>query len=239
MESELSFNILKELSSECKKRNIPIAIIGGWATFFYVNETYIRAFGKSYMGSRDIDIFFEHDKEKELRQLIETMGFTPDGMHFRWEKRYNRITKKFIQPQEAKSEQVFNLIHIFLDIFCDKETKILQSWCLEEAFKNKKYNIINGFSVVDIDALIKLKCIALFERDKSDKENKDACDLYALLNYSQQKIKSTELLEKSIEKIINRPDLLYVIAQHVLLDAGKQNIVQYSLNSKLKELRNQ
>ena len=239
VEAEISLNILKELSSECKKRNIPIAIIGGWATSFYVNEIYFMAFGKSYMGSRDIDVYFDHNKEKELLQLIKTMGFTPDGMYFRWEKRYNRETKKFMQPQEAKNEHVFNLIHIFLDIFCDKETKILKSWCLEEAFKNKKYNIINGFSVVDIDTLTNLKCIALFERDKSDKENKDACDLYALLNYSQKKIKSTELLGKAIEKIINRFDLLYVIAQHVLLDAGKQNIVQYSLNSKLKELQQQ
>ena len=236
IETDLSYNLLKDISTECNKREIPIAIIGGWATYFYVNNTYRRAFGKSYMGSRDIDICFDYTKEKEFHQLIQDMGFTPNGMYFRWERIYNRETKQFITPKKAKEEQIFNLIHIFLDLFCDRETENLKSWSLDP-LKQRKTSLIDGFSVTDIDTLIGLKCIALFSRDKSDKENKDACDLYALIVYSQQKIIPSELLKKAIEKIVSRSDLLYVIAQHILLDPAKQSIVQFLLTSKLRELK--
>jgi len=141
IETDLSFNVLKDISSECKKRNIPIAVIGGWATYFYVYQTYTGAFGKPYMGSRDIDICFDYSKEKEFLQLIKDMGFAPNGMYFRWEKIYNRETKKFITPEEAKSEHIFNLIHIFLDIFCDRETKTLKSWSIEPLKHRKDYSI--------------------------------------------------------------------------------------------------
>lgn len=235
IETDLSFNLLADLSNECNKRNIPIAIIGGWATYFYANPTYRRAFGKNYMGSRDIDICFDHSKEQEFFQLIKDMGFSPNGMYFRWEKIYNRETQQYITPEQAEKEQIFNLIHIFLDLFCDKETEELRSWHLDP-LKHRKIVNIDGFSAADIDTLINLKCIALFSRDKSDKENKDACDLYALIVYSQHKIANSELLKKAIEKIMSRSDLLYVIAQHVLLDPAKQNIVQFLLKSKLREL---
>ena len=235
VETDLSFNLLKELSTECNKQTISMAIIGGWATFFYVNSTYSRAFGKNYIGSRDIDICFDPAKENEFHQLIRNLGFTPNGMYFRWEKIYNRETKKYITPEEANKEEIFNLIHIFLDLFCDRETNALKSWHLDP-LKNMTYLDMGGFSLADIDTLISLKCIALFSRDKSDKENKDACDLYALIVYSLQKIKPTQLLKKAIEKIISRSDLLYVIAQHVLLDPARQSIVQFTLGAKLREL---
>ena len=91
--------------------------------------------------------------------------------------------------------------------------------------------MIGDFSLADIDTLIKLKCHAIFARDKADKENKDACDLYALINYSSRPTKSDKLLEEAIDKILRRPDLIYSIAQHVLLDVGKRNIVEHTLRS--------
>lgn len=234
IETDLSFDLLKKLSAECSKQDIHIAIIGGWAAFFYVNPAYSRAFGKNYVGSRDIDICFEHGKENEFHQLIKDLGFTPNGMYFRWEKIYNRETKEYTTPEEAKNEEIFNLIYIFLDLFCDRETKALKSWHLD-TLKHRTYFNIGGFNLTDIDTLISLKCVALFARDKSDKENKDVCDLYALIVYSLLKIKPTQLLKKAIEKIISRADLLYVIAQHVLLDPAKQSIVQYTLEAKFRE----
>lgn len=234
IETEISFTTLKQISDECKKRNIPIAIIGGWSTFFYVNPIYHQAFGRDYMGSRDIDICFDHSKEKEFYELITELGFVKDGYFFRWEKIYNRETKKFIMPEETKHEQIYNLIRIFLDLFCNRETSFLKSWHIDP-LKNMKFSVKEGYDVADIGTLIALKCIALFERDKADKENKDACDLYALIVYSGQKIIVTDLLRKAIEKILNRSDLLYYISQHVLLDSSRQNIVQHTLRAKLED----
>ena len=104
IEVDISKNLLIDLTKQCKDKNIPIAIIGGWASFFYVNQTYRRAFGKDYMGSRDIDICFKHDKEKEFLELIKEMGFMKNGYKFRWEKIYNRETKNFLTHFVADHE---------------------------------------------------------------------------------------------------------------------------------------
>ncbi len=230
-EVDISSKLLRELFDKCRKRDIRIALIGGWAAHFYVNKIYRNAFGKEYMGSRDIDIYFDPSKEKEMKELIEEMGFIKDGYPFRWEKIYNRETKRFLTIEETKKEAIYNMIYIFLDIFCEKETNHLKSWSLD-ALKGLKYNNVEGFELADIDTLINLKCVALFSRDKSDKENKDACDLYALLVYSGMTIKPNDMLKQAIEKMLSRPDLVYVIAQHVLLDAARQNIVIYALTKR-------
>lgn len=164
------------------------------------------------------------------------MGFAKNGLPFRYELIYNRETKKFITQDEAREERIYNLIYIFLDLFSDKETKIIKSWWDLKPLKKVTPFIIDGFSVADIDTLIALKCTALFARDKADKENKDACDLYALIEYSNKKIVSTPLLLQAIKKILARQDLLYFIAQNVLLDTSKQSIVEVSLKSRFEDL---
>lgn len=236
LEIDVSRNQLTRISEECKKRGIPICVIGGWASYFYVNPTYRRAFGRDYMGSRDIDVFFNFKKEKEFAELITELGFAKNGLSFRYELIYNRETKRIITQTEAKKEQIYNLIYVFLDLFSDKETKVIDTWWNLKPLKKIAPFVIEGFSVADIDTLVALKCNALFARDKADQETKDACDLYALLKYSEKVIFPTPLVINAIKKILERPDLLYAIAQHVLLDIGKQSIVEVSLKSKLKEL---
>ncbi|MBI4980993.1 nucleotidyl transferase AbiEii/AbiGii toxin family protein [Candidatus Woesearchaeota archaeon] len=234
LETDLSH---KELTAIFKESvGIPICLIGGWASYFYVNEKYKRAFGKEYMGSRDIDIFFEPKKEKEFLKVINKRGFTKNGFHFRYEKIYDRESKLFITLEQAKRKQLYNLIYIFLDLFSNEETKLLGSWWDLEPLKKISSVKIDDFFVADIDTLIALKCTAIFARDKADKENKDACDLYALMTYSGRPIILTRLLQKAIEKILSRPDLLYAVAEHVILDPSKQSIVEVTLRDKLKEI---
>lgn len=216
---------------------IPICLIGDWAFYFYVNEKYKRAFGKEYMGSRDIDIFFDPKKEKEFLKVVNKRGFTKNGLHFRYEKIYDRESKSFVTPEQAKRKQLYDLIYIFLDLFSNKETRLLGSWWDIGPLKNISSVKIEDFFVADIDTLIALKCTAIFARDKADKENKDACDLYALVNYSGKTITPTRLLQKAIEKILNRPDLLYAVAEHVILDPSKQGIVEVTLRDKLEEIK--
>lgn len=236
IETDLSFKELTAIFKECDKK-IPICLIGGWASYFYVNDTYKRAFGQDYMSSRDIDIFFDPKKEKEFAQIITKRGFDKNGLPFRYEKIYDIETKAYITPKKAKQKHIFNLIHIFLDLFSNAETKQISSWWDLPYLKNISYFTVGEFIIADINTLIALKCNALFARDKSDKENKDACDLYAILQYSNKKVNSTELLEKAIQKLLNRSDLLYAIAEHVLLDPSKQGIVEVALNDKLKEIQ--
>lgn len=236
LETEISREELVIISKECKKKSIPIAIIGGWASYFYVNLEYRRAFGKNYIESRDIDIFFDSSKEKQFHEVITKLGFEKSALFFRYVRIYNRETKKFITRDESKKEPIHNIIHIFLDLFSNKETKIIHSWSDLPPLKKITPVIIDGFNVADIDTLIALKCNALFDREKADKEHKDACDLYALLKYGGKDIVPTSLLIEAIKRILSRSDLLYMIAQHVLLDTSRQSIVEVSLKSKLQEL---
>jgi len=237
LETDLS---RKELTAIFKESaGVPICLIGGWASYFYVNEKYKRAFGKEYIGSRDIDIFFDSKKEKEFFKVVNKRGFTKNGFHFRYEKIYDRESKLFVTPEQAKRKQLYDLIYIFLDLFSNEETKLLGSWWDIEPLKKLSSIKIEDFFVADIDTLIALKCTAMFARDKADKENKDACDLYALIAYSGKTITPTRLLQKAIEKILSRPDLLYAVAEHVILDPSKQSIVEVTLRDKLKEINNQ
>ncbi len=236
LETDLS---QKELAAIFKESaGIPICLIGGWASYFYVNEKYKRAFGKEYMGSRDIDIFFDPKKEKEFSKVVHKRGFTKNGLPFRYEKIYDRESKTFVTPEEAKRKPLYDLIYIFLDLFSNEKTDLLGSWWDLEPFKRTSYFKVNDFFLADIDTLIASKCTAIFARDKADKENKDACDLYALVAYSDKLIISTTLLQKAIEKILSRSDLLYTIAEHVLLDPSRQSIVEVTLRDKLKEINN-
>ncbi len=234
LETDLS---RKELTAIFKESvGIPICLIGGWASYFYVNEKYRRAFGKDYMGSRDIDIFFDPKKEKEFLKVVNKRGFTKNGFHFRYEKIYDRESKLFVTPEQAKRKQLYDLIYIFLDLFSNEETRLLGSWWDIKPLKKISSVKIEDFFIADIDTLIALKCTAIFARDKSDKENKDACDLYALINYSGRTIIPTRLLQKAIEKILSRQDLMYAVAEHVILDPSKQSIVEVTLRDKLKEI---
>ncbi len=234
LETDLSRKELTAIFRE--SRGIPICLIGGWASYFYINEKYRRAFGKDYMESRDIDIFFDSKKEKEFFKVVNKRGFTKNGLRFRYEKIYDRESKTFVTPEEAKKKPLYDLIYIFLDLFSNEKTDLLESWWDLKPFKRISYFQINEFFAADIDTLIASKCTAIFARNKADKENKDACDLYALMVYSDKQIHPTILLYRTIEKILNRPDLLYTIGEHVLLDPSKQSIVEVTLRDKLKEM---
>ncbi|MBI2581047.1 hypothetical protein HYV85_04570 [Candidatus Woesearchaeota archaeon] len=217
------------------KRAIPICVIGGWATYFHVNQNFKRAFGQDYMKSRDIDLFFNPDKEKEFSEVVFKQGFEKNGMPFRYEKIYQRELKKFMSIEESKKELSFNLMQIFLDLFSNRKTTELGSWVLQPLGKIS-FETIEGYPVADINTLVELKAVALFERDKADKENKDACDFYSLFQYSGKRINSSIYIKKAVEKLIKRSDLIDAIARHVLLDIGKRSIVIVTLQQNLQQL---
>src|SRR3989338_7327596 len=229
----------KELAAIFKESaGLPICLIGGWATYFYVNEKYRRAFGKEYMGSRDIGIFFDAKKEKEFSKVVLTKrGFTKNGFPFRYERIYDREMKDYISPEQAMQRPVFYLVYIFLDLFSNAQTTTLGSWWDLEPVKTLTYFKTNSFVLADIDTLVALKCTAIFARDKADKEIKDACDLYALIQYSGKPIRPTTLYEKAIEKLLGRSDLMYAIAEHVLLDPSRRSIVEVTLRDTLMTLQ--
>ncbi len=246
LETDLSFEYLKKIF---KIKN-PI-LIGGWATYIYVNENYRKAFGLDYLKSRDVDIFIKFRYLNEFIKEIKKLGFIPSAYFFRYELIYNRNKNKIVTEKEAKGQPIYDLIYIFLDMFTDKKSE--KAWYLDtfkraRAFKIEKIGSFDGnnfdnssfdvnmyTNMCDINTLLELKCISFFEREKLDKEFKDACDIYALLIYSRKKFKVTKNIRSSIEKIIKRRDLSEFIAENVLRDVTKVNIVISNLEKIIKK----
>jgi len=223
LETDLSFKYLSKVS---KFENAVIA--GGWAVYFYIKEGYRRAFGLDCLKSRDIDVFVKSKGLPEFIKEIAKLKFNPSAYFFRYELIYSRTKNKIIRQEEAKKSPIYDLIYVFLDLFTGMNSE--KAWYIPILNKTK-VEVIDRIKVVDINTLLELKCFSFFEREKLDKELKDACDIYALLIYSNRKYKISKNIKEAIKKIINRRDLSEFISEHVLRDVTKVNIVISSLKS--------
>ena len=221
-ETDISYEYLLKLKDKAK--SLRWAVIGGWGVFLQAKKEYQKAFGKEYLKSRDIDVFIDAEYEDAFLKIIKDLGFKESSYKFRYELVYDREEKKIISSERTKEKHIFNLIYVFLDVFSDKKAKKLGSWVFPDLGKAEIENI-EGFPVLDIKPLIDLKIVSFFEREKLDKELKDACDIYALLIYSGKKTELTLNVKKAIDKIISRPDLQDYIAEHVLGDSLKSSLV--------------
>jgi len=230
VETELSYSYLSKLQEECTE--LRWALLGGWAVYLQVQEKYQRAFGREYLRSRDIDLYIGAADQAKLAEVIRKLQFAASAYPFRYELIYEREEKRILSTKEAKRKPIFNLIYLFLDVFSDKETKAVGSWVFPE-LQRVELEFMQKTPVLSISSLLHLKTNAFFQREKLDKELKDACDIYALLFYSNNKANITIPLRKAIEKIISRVDLQKFIAEQVLGDSLKNDLVSYSLRGLL------
>jgi len=228
LEVDLSFKLIKKLKQTLTQK---WGLMGGWAVFFHVSKEYHLAFGKEYLKSRDIDICI-FSKDSFLDKISE-IGFRKSAYSFRYEMIYDREKSKFISEREAKNKHIFNLIYIFLDVFSPKKIEGVNSWVIKDLSQAKIENIDN-FPVIDVNSLLKSKVLSFFEREKIDKEMKDACDIFALLFYSKRKIKKTREIREAVNKILTREDLTRFIAENVLGDSIKEPLVIAKLKNYLK-----
>ena len=117
------------------KKNIRIAIIGGWATFFYVDNTYSKAFGKNYMGSRDIDISFDHSKEDEFQAIINGDSF---------EKTYSKARDEYYSP--VTKREIKNLLKYNPSYRCLPEKDPASEYDYQIAMR--KYNACENINTI-------------------------------------------------------------------------------------------
>lgn len=230
METELSSKYIEKLNEQCKDMNF--AILGGWATFFYVNPEYRRAFGSDYLKSRDIDVFIAARDERKFAAVIKSMGFEKSSYFFRYKLICNRETASAVSEEAAKGMPIHDLIEVLLDVFSDRKTRTIGSWSMH-LLKSAINRDMGGFRVIGIKTLLAMKCFSFFDREALDKEFKDACDIYALLNYSGKRMRLTKGIAKAIEKTIRRDDLCDFIASNVLQDPLKSSAVKATLKNLL------
>ncbi len=195
----------KYLQTVVKALPEPIAMLGGWAVYFQVNDRFREAQGRDYLGSRDIDLGFHIDPEwgpEELRNsalgqslaiLENTLGFK--SVMFRLVKEIHCDTGKELEP----GEQVFphQRFQMSVDPIIDFAPKNFREIfrfqpmvvpLLAFAFKNQKYrDLVEGFDkkllLPKSELLVATKLLSIGARDKRDKKVKDICDIFSLLWY--------------------------------------------------------
>ena len=163
-----------------------IALIGGWAVFYLVNDRYRPATGNEYLRSRDIDLIISPEPKFAGRfaSEIRKMGFVEGGLPFRYQLIIDRGTGALLGEKEAAHREPFDLIYIFLDVFSSKKVA-LGTWVIPElgkAFGGQR--LLEGIQVAPPGEVLKMKLRSYGERVDSEKMEKDACDIYALLHYS-------------------------------------------------------
>jgi len=188
-----------------------ICLIGGWAAHHIVNKNFEKATGRSYIGSRDIDIGFHIDKnwsEEQLRKSefctalkqIENMGFQP--ISFRLAKDFSLATGKELTPEESAKLQLFEIFRLYVDPVVDyihpKIKAILGFVPIDEPLLSlvltQKLSITTKLFGTNIlmpqtHVLLAMKLNSVVNRgDKEDKRIKDIADIYALLWHSDTRI---------------------------------------------------
>jgi hypothetical protein len=98
----------EQLQTIFKQLKGKACLLGGWAVYYLINKNFEKATGRTYIGSRDIDLGFHINKEWNKQQLensefattlkiIEKMGFK--SVSFRLVKDYNIDTGKELTPE--------------------------------------------------------------------------------------------------------------------------------------------
>ena len=198
-------------------------LLGGWAVYYLVNKNFEKTTGRTYIGSRDIDIGFHVNKEWNEEQLrnsefattiktIEETGFK--SISFRLVKDFNIESGKELTPEESAKLPMYQIFQLFIDPIVDyihPKIKTLLGFVpideplLSLVFQEKMYKTLLLFGkrvmLPESHVLLAMKINSAPRRDKENKLIKDIADIYALLWHSD--IKLSQLREQLFSIIPN------------------------------------
>lgn len=199
----------------------PIIILGGWAVYLTVNDSFKEEFGSTYLGSRDVDIGFHVDpcwESDELNEcdlskalhILEEIGYQPFGTS-RFYKIIHRESGETLTEDVAKDYPAYELFYLFIDPIVDEihpkshksfKIKLIDEPLLGKACKENLFVKVDDHKCEIImpipEILLAAKLNSFPNRTKDDKKVKDACDIYALLWHSP--IKYKELIHNMKEQ---------------------------------------
>lgn len=202
-ETELSRKFLEKIFDKLEK---PFILLGGWATYFLVNERFKNSEGKEYLGSKDLDIGFYMEKDWNKKQLtnsdfakniklLEDMGFR--FMGFRLLQEFHTETKKNLSLEDAKKTSHPFITSVYIDPIVNIIPKGFKNIfgfipidepLLDLAFKGRTINMGN-LILPTPEVMLAMKLNSVLNRNKIHKKTKDICDIFALLQYSNISIK--------------------------------------------------
>lgn len=184
----------------------PACLLGGWAVYYTVNSRYRADTGKSYHGSRDIDLGFHLERDATAESLrgsalagaidaLKGMGFRSMGV--RLFKEYHRETRLVLSEAKAKRTPSYNIFHLYVDLLVDNVPGGIKKAIGFTPFDEKMLaNVFGGRMFRAIDelparvilpdpaVLLAMKAASLPARTKDHKKHKDIMDMYALIWHS-------------------------------------------------------
>ena len=190
----------------------PVSLLGGWAVHIHVTEAFENEYGRSYIGSRDVDlgVFVDPDwnaAEIGAEAVAETLESIESDMEynrgrFGFYRYYHRTTSEPLSDDEAVDYPQPEIFRLDIDIL--PSTAELDSFqdafgfrppaepLLQLMFNDGEYERLEDFVEWDIPSdvllvprsiLAAMKIRAYPRRDKSHKRRKDLADLHALIWY--------------------------------------------------------
>lgn len=252
LETEASRRILLELLDELGF-SPDFGLVGGWAVHSLIGENFLRATGREFLRSRDIDVFIncKGDFPRMFSGAIRRIGFVPREYRFRYTLILDRDSMKKLSGEEARGRPIFSLIYVFLDVLGNRESGEVGVWPNEIVARILSRGatrplVMDGRKVLvpTEDFLFLLKVDSFLKRETREKRMKDACDLYGLLFYSP--IRILELLRKErwkakmasqgLEALLEE-DAPEFIGEALFGDRFKSGLVRRNLLRQLEALK--
>lgn len=200
-------------------------LLGGWAVFLNVNENFQRTMGRSYIGSRDIDIGFSlkpFSRAETLRRSefarvfrkLKDAGFR--GQSFRMYKDFDRHTGRELTPEESNGKPFYEVLRLYVDLVVDVIPETFSGTFgftpIDEPLLTRAYddNLFidvtwegTPLRIVEPALLLCMKLRSMDSRTRDYKRIKDIADAYSLIWHSEKPIDAVKrdvavILEPSI-----------------------------------------
>lgn len=236
-------------------------MLGGWAVYKIVNESFSRNMGRDYLGSRDIDLGFHLDVNASAEELkksdfamavnaLESNGFESVG--FRLVKHFDIDSHQELTPEQAKQKPLHDLFDVYVDPIVDTIPSIAQAAfgfvpidepILSYAFQRTGAQLTEIFGKSVIlplpHLMLAMKFRSMPHRDKEHKVIKDLADIYALAWHSPTKLDD---LKRQMETIVSRDErkkvLMKITPKHVDLASQATGVDSGEIQRVLTELKN-
>jgi len=234
-------------------------LLGGWAVYYLVNQNFEKATGRTYIGSRDIDLGFHINMDWGKEQLqnsefataikiAEDMGFR--SVSFRLVKDFDIDTGKELTAEESAKLPLYQIFQLYIDPIVDyihPEIKKLLGFVpideplLSLVFQEKMHRtqVLFGKDVLTPEphVMLAMKLNSAPRRDKEHKLTKDIADIYALLWYSDIKLSQ---LKEQLFAIISKEKLRKTVHNFSEEDISKAaatlGIASQEISRVLKEI---
>ncbi|MEW5748297.1 MAG: nucleotidyl transferase AbiEii/AbiGii toxin family protein [Candidatus Thermoplasmatota archaeon] len=205
-ETDAALTALGELSRSLPE---PFLLMGGWAVYLTVNESFSRAHGSPYLGSRDIDVCFHVEPDQTVEALrtstfakalsiVREAGYTPHGS-FRFCKVIRRVDGMVLTEEAAKRHPLHETSYLYVDMMVDnvhpQHKHIFRCDPLDEPLAARVFESgevvrrsLGDFRVHTPApaSLLATKLRSIPKRQLDDKLWKDACDIYSLIWHSSE-----------------------------------------------------